>query len=84
MNLRPRPGFITILVRSQIVNHGSYAGTEFRLTAEQAYNQPARLGHPEKVARLHPYSTLQQGEYSLFVWLDRWNSKRSVPAPFQL
>ena len=58
--------------------------TEFRLRREQAYHEPAALGHPEKVARMNPDAALEQRQNRLLVGRDRRNPQHRIPTAFDL
>ena len=56
--------------------------TKLQLRREKADHQPARIGHAEEIAGMHPDTFLEEGEDRLRVRLQRRNSEDRVPAAF--
>ena len=70
------------LMRSQIVNKGGYAGTEFRVVGEKADDQPAGWRHAEKVAWVNPDALIEEVEDGLVVGLEGGNAEDCIPPAF--
>ena len=75
-------GNITNLMPFKIFDERRYSGTEFRFLAQQADDQPARLGHTEEVAGMDPDAALEQREDGELVGFKGRNTKHGIPAGF--
>ena len=80
--LQLKPGPITTLMRSKIINDFPYTYAKFGRLTDKTQHQPARFRHSEEVPRMDPNPTLKECQHGSLVWFKSGNPQNRIPAAF--